>query len=346
MVCASRSLTTEIEINSETTRSALEEADDGSLWIGTFGGGVSHLKDGKFTVFTMHDGLISDFVTNLRKDKEGAIWIATDFGLSRHHNGHFTNYTNKDGLASTAVRALDCGSDGTLWIGTTKGELYTLIHGKLSKPTFSGPHPSSGISSLRFDREQALWIATSDGLFGLKDGTMVRHGITQGLSSDHTLLVHEDPSGHLWVVTHTGLDLYERETSTFRNVEQVAGINAISSDREGNLWSGFYSDGVARFRQGVFVTYTARDGLSDDQVTAVVQDGAGNIWIGTNKGLDHLKDGKFTTYTIPNLKTNPRINTLALDRDGKLWAGTNDTVFQVRYNAHCPAGAARFSSCP
>ena len=91
---------------------ALAEGDDGSLWIGTFGGGVSRLKDGKFTVLTMHDGLISDFVSNLCKDKEGAIWIATDFGVSRYHNGHFTNYSKKDGLASNAVRALQCDDDG------------------------------------------------------------------------------------------------------------------------------------------------------------------------------------------------------------------------------------------
>ena len=158
--------------------------------------------------------------------------------------------------------------------------------------------------------------------------------------------MHEGPDGHLWVVTHAGLDLYERETSAFRSVEQVAGINAISSDREGNLWIGYYSDGVARFRQGSFVTYTARDGLSDDQVTSVVQDGAGNIWIGTNKGLDHFRDGKFTTHTIPNLKTNPRINALALDRDGNLWAGTNDAVFQVKYDSRCPAGACRVQFVP
>ena len=325
---------------------ALAEADDGSLWIGTFGGGVSRLKDDRFTVFTMRDGLISDFVTNLHKDKEGAIWMATDFGLSRYHDGHFTNYTTKDGLASNAVRALHCDADGVMWIGTTKGELHTFKKGKLSRPTFSGPSPSLGIASLNSDQEQALWIAAGDGLFRLKDGAMVRYTTENGLSSNRTLLLHDSPDGHLWVATPTGLDLYEKEKSTFRNVEKVTGINAISSDREGNLWIGYYSDGVARFRQGSFVTYTTKDGLSDDQVTSVVQDGAGNVWIGTGKGLDHLRDGRFTTHAIPNLKTNPRINALALDRDGNLWAGTNDDVFQVKYDAHCPAGACRVQFVP
>ena len=47
-------------------------------------------------------------VTELCKDKEGAIWIATDQGLSRFKDDRFTNYTVKDGLASNTVRGLYC----------------------------------------------------------------------------------------------------------------------------------------------------------------------------------------------------------------------------------------------
>ena len=39
---------------------ALEEGDDSSLWIGTYGGGLSRLKNGKFTIYTTKDGLIGD----------------------------------------------------------------------------------------------------------------------------------------------------------------------------------------------------------------------------------------------------------------------------------------------
>jgi len=320
---------------------ALAEGDDHSLWIGTYGGGVSRLKDGKFTVFTMRDGLVSDFVTRLLKDKEGAIWMATDFGVSRYHNGHFTNYTTRDGLASNVVRAVQCDSDGVVWIGTNKGKLHTFKDGKLSQPTFSGQSPASGITSLEVDRQQALWIAASDGLFRLKDGAMVRYTTADGLSSDRPLLVHVAANGNLWVVTQMGLDLYEKERSVFRNVQSVDGISAISTDREGNLWIGYYSEGVARFRQGTFVTYTTKDGLSDDQVTSVLQDRAGNIWIGSHQGLDLLKNGKFSSHPIPNRTAHRRINALALDQDGNLWAGTNEGVFRVQYDPRCPAGACQ-----
>ena len=325
---------------------ALTEGDDHSLWIGTYGGGVSRLKDGKFTVFTMRDGLVSDFVTNLLKDKEGAIWMATDFGVSRYHDGRFTNYTTKDGLASNVVRAMHCDADGVVWIGTNKGQLHIFKDGKLSQPAFTGPGPGAGITSLHADQQRALWIAASDGLFRLKDGTMVRYTSADGLSSDRALLMHAAADGHFWIVTQAGLDLYDQKQSIFRTVEKVTGINAISSDREGNLWIGYYSDGVARYRQGAFLTYTTNDGLSDDQVTSVLQDRTGNIWIGTNKGLDRLRDGKFTTHPLPNRKSNPRINSLALDRDGNLWAGTNEGAFRVKYDPRCSGEACRVQFVP
>ena len=42
---------------------ALADGLDGSLWAGTYGGGVSRLKDGKFTVYTTADGLVSNYVS-------------------------------------------------------------------------------------------------------------------------------------------------------------------------------------------------------------------------------------------------------------------------------------------
>ena len=40
----------------------LDEDDDGSLWIATLGGGLSHLKDGRFTTYTTRHGLINDSI--------------------------------------------------------------------------------------------------------------------------------------------------------------------------------------------------------------------------------------------------------------------------------------------
>ena len=59
---------------------ALAEGSDGSLWIGTYGGGLSRLKDGKFSIYTTADGLISDFVATLCADYDGGSGLGPTAG--------------------------------------------------------------------------------------------------------------------------------------------------------------------------------------------------------------------------------------------------------------------------
>ena len=40
----------------------------GALWIGTFGGGLNRLKDGRFVSFTSKDGLLSDNISHIEDD--------------------------------------------------------------------------------------------------------------------------------------------------------------------------------------------------------------------------------------------------------------------------------------
>ncbi len=113
---------------------ALAEGSDASLWIGTYGGGLSRLKDGKFTIYTTADGLISDVVARLCADNDGGVWIGTDGGLSYFKGGRFTNYTVANGLAHNAIRQLYRDPSGTVWIGTNRGGLNRVTDGRLVTP--------------------------------------------------------------------------------------------------------------------------------------------------------------------------------------------------------------------
>ncbi len=317
---------------------ALVEGDDGSLWIGTYGGGVSRLKDGQFTIYNTKDGLATDFVTDLCKDREGNIWIATDLGLNRFKDGGFTTYTIKDGLVSNSVRTLYLDRDGSVLIGTTKGGLNRFQNGKISSLTLTGLDSTMRVMSICRDWEQALWVATTKGLFRLKEGTVTHYTTDQGLSSNEGVQVHEDPQGNLWVATLSGLDKYSRDQDAFMNVQSGDIVGAISSDREGSLWVGNGREGLARFRQGLFTNYTLADGLADVSATAVFQDHKGNIWIGTPKGLNLLRGGKLTTYNVKDPSLSNYINAISEDADGNLWVGTMDSLYQLKYDSACAGG--------
>ena len=56
-------------------------------------------------------------------------------------------------------------------------------------------------------------------------------------------------------------------------------------DREGGVWLGLQSNGVARLRVSQLSTLAEEDGLPDDRARSVFQDSHGSVWIGTADGL-------------------------------------------------------------
>src|SRR4029079_6245918 len=128
----------------------------------------------------------------------------------------------------------------------------------------------------------------------------------QGLSSSWIVSVHADSEGHIWAGSRSGVDRYDSASDSFRTVQSGDSVQAICSDREGSLWLGYGHDGLARFRQGLFLTYTPADGLGDDLAPTAFQDRKGNIWIGTAQGLSLYKGDRLVTYAPKGLK-NRRI---------------------------------------
>src|SRR6185436_11468610 len=111
------------------------EDNDGSIWIGTDGGGISYW-DRKKNTYTnyQHDQLApgsvsNNFITNIVKDSRNNIWIATYGGGINLYNRKdhsfkryrciYTYYEDKN------VWKLFEDSHGDLWAGTcTGGRLY------------------------------------------------------------------------------------------------------------------------------------------------------------------------------------------------------------------------------
>ncbi|MBI4662104.1 MAG: ATP-binding protein [Verrucomicrobia bacterium] len=101
---------------------AIADDPEGNLWVGTRGGGLNRLREGKFSSFHRKDGLPSEDISSLYVDGEGVLWIGTfGSGLGRFQAGHWTRYTTAEGLISNSVGYLIEDSQGYLWIGSNVG---------------------------------------------------------------------------------------------------------------------------------------------------------------------------------------------------------------------------------
>ncbi len=106
---------------------ALWVADDGSVWVGTWGGGLGHFDGKTWTNYTVADGLPANHIFMLHGDDQGNLWIGTSNGLSRFDGKTFRNYGVADGLFSANVFSMDIDADGEFWIGSYGG--VTRIRG-------------------------------------------------------------------------------------------------------------------------------------------------------------------------------------------------------------------------
>lgn len=90
-------------------------------------------------------------------------------------------------------------------------------------------------------------------------------------------------------------------------------------DKDGNLWFSIKGEGVYRYEGKSFTNFTTKDGLCNNNVGSIIQDRAGNILIGTNRGICKYDGNKFTQFPIPDTLG---ITCMLEDKDGNIWFGT------------------------
>ena len=92
-------------------------------------------------------------------------------------------------------------------------------------------------------------------------------------------------------------------------------------DKAGNLWFSTSGEGVYRYDGKSFTNFTTKDGLNDNDVSAIIEDKAGNILFGTNAGICKYDGGKFSKYFESDSLTKFGITSLLEDREGNIWFG-------------------------
>lgn len=103
---------------------SLEVDKQGTVWAGTWGGGLSRFDGKRWTNFTTAEGLPGNHVFMLHTDINGKLWIGTNNGLTFYQpdTGKFAKaMTTADGLFANNVFAMGSSAKGDLWVGSFGG---------------------------------------------------------------------------------------------------------------------------------------------------------------------------------------------------------------------------------
>ena len=308
--------------------SALFESADGTLWIGTYGGGLARLRQGRIEAF--HPELLgSDRVRTIYAAANGVLFAATaGGGLLRIDGERVRRFTMRDGLPVDRVwTVIGDGADG-LWVATHGGGVVRWRDGGVRQRITSREGlPNDFARTVLRDPDGTLWIGTDGGgLAEWRGGAIVRVLTTRdGLPNNGIRALYRDRDGSLWIGTDAGLVRWRdgrAETLVTAN-GLPSTVRAIIEDREGSLWVGT-AGGLVRLNDTRFLPFTRKEGLTADSARAVLQDRDGRMWVGTDGGgLCRVLPAPVRCFSKAEGLPQESVYALAESGDGSLWIGTD-----------------------
>jgi PAS domain S-box-containing protein len=270
----------------------------GIIWVGT-NEGLDKIdrRTGKVTHFTpKNSGLSKPRVVAICEDPSGFLWIGTmDGGLNRfdpvketfHH--YLPVPDDPQSISDDTVATLIIDSGGFLWVGTKEGGLNRFDR---VKETFTHFMPGNYITCLYEDPGEppgTLWVGTKDGLNRLnsKTGEITSYhhdpDNKKSLGDGEIYAVHRDSNNTLWVgTTDGGLNklISDKGKGKFKRYRQVK-KGTVDKEEEGQP----EDPGRQRKKEAVDNEEKEKKGPPDDLIYGILEDGEGNLWISTNKGI-------------------------------------------------------------
>ncbi|HET9483144.1 MAG TPA: two-component regulator propeller domain-containing protein, partial [Xanthomonadales bacterium] len=300
----------------------------GELWLGTPTG--LHRYEPASGAREAMDALAGEYVTVLRRDDDGAVWVGTrSGGLARLDPGtreavrYRRDLADATSLPGDSVRDLLRDRDGRLLVATETGlarhvapQLPAAPQADPARGTFvafrhdpadARSLPHDDVRSLYQDASGLVWIGTARGLAQINPSAarfeQLRSTDANGLHSPLVWDLAGDADGTLWIATLAGLERYNpdtREVRLYVPSPNDAGLNQLQSvhvDRRNNIWVGAVSGHLYFFSAttGMFtaVPRTGVDGrrFSVNRIWYIGEGDDGRLWIAADEGLFALDVG-------------------------------------------------------
>lgn len=283
----------------------------GILWIGTDGGGAiwSDLREQFYKRYYQdrHNEICS-----IVGDDEGYVWLTTFHrsilrSRTPYHADEeldFIPIGTPETQKRNTVLSSTKDKEGNLWFGNADG---TLTRYDTRKKTFqiieladsSNLPNQASVWSLLTDSNGQIWIGTQSGLFVIDPISISSRKITfinnkgEKIPPLYIRALAETPDHSLWLGTTSGLYRYKGEGNILDTGYESKtdmtdySIRSLLAAQDSMLYIGYMNRFavLSPYENRIIQTFTTQDGLCNDFVGCITEDGNGNIWIGSNSGI-------------------------------------------------------------
>ena len=334
---------------------ALAQTSDGYLWLGSYDG-LYRFDGVAFERYQPQSGgpFPDRTVSSLLALSNGDLWIGFQTGaVSLLRHGDATNYSIREGLPNAVIWSFAQDREGTIW-AATGGGLERLEGNRWKEAGRDWDFSGKSANTMVLDAQGIFWVSTEDTLVFLPPGA--RQFQPTGIRFGEVSQIAQAANGKLWMAETTRsvrpIPLSDKRQPP-DETEVHVGSQGILFDDDGSLWITSVGDGLRRSpapellhgqirKFGTAVdSFTAKDGLSDDFVRAILKDREGNIWVATNKGLDRFRKTNLVPVVLP---VKPWYVVLAAGDAGDILVFNQDMMLRVHggrgYPDHPPPSQA------
>lgn len=260
---------------SSNTISSLALDGHGHLWIGFIQnendlGGLMKFNLQTQTIMTTYNTSLGNFpddsVNDLAVDSNNVIWVATQSSGVVRVDGDLVDVfaDSSNGLSEDWVQAIALNDTGVWWLGGS-WQIYRVDEAMSITEIDSLISQAISVSSFFSDANNTLWVAT-------RGGGIYRYG-QDGSPSDPSRIstsLYPEIGTNIVYDLLTASQTYQTNPFTYWFATE-SGIRASSADL--NTWTSFTAE---------------NSGLISDRVFCLAEDGAGNLWFGTDLGLTRI----------------------------------------------------------
>lgn len=277
--------------------------DEGVMWFGTNGGGITKFDGKNYEYINDKNGLPDNVVYCIKKNNsDGTILIGTNNGLTvydpkliSYKEKAFKTYTTEDGLTHNRIFSicfLSTGGGHAL-LGTGNG--VSNFSNNECKPVILKNNilNNAPVFNIMFDLELRLWYSTMGmGVFKQENNKIEQYSTANGLSHDMVFATFENKDNEYWFLTGEGITLLDLRTNKLaikNNLPTQYTYYSVLKDKHSNIWLGTDNGVIEIKSNNCLANYNKSNGLIDNSIWNIYEDKQNNIWFTSQEsGVSNL----------------------------------------------------------
>ena len=308
--------------------SSIAEDVEGNVWVGTMGGGLNRLRRSIVELQPTGPGQSFVGLRSVCQDKDGTLWAVDRSGnVARNQGGRWREFSTNEGWTIQNASSIAADPSGGVWIGTENNGLHLWREKLVRSISQSDGLARNFVRSLLVSPSGDLWVgSTGEDLQRWREGKFMTVNLPPESGSVRAMTF--DASGVLWVGTGSGSLLkVDHNSSVSEILSSAAGrqsVRCLRATADGSLWIGYSGAGLGRLKAGRFTQYNTSQGLFDNYISEVLEDGHGCLWFAGNRGIFFVRLKEFDELAEGDIK---RVHSVVFGRDEGLPALQASWVF-------------------